>query len=216
MRVKRLGFTLVELLVTIAVLALLAAILTPALAQGLGSARRATCLSNLRQIYAGFALYAADHKGLNPPKFEVKKMRLTASDGTEGRVLNTPDFGIQTVLAPYVGDAGVFRCPADSGDAKDPTPLWQQCGCSYEVKGILEKDHGTGKEFFVARGTEMIAGDPFKPWEASDKLGVNQKIAKGEHGPKDWHAGWCNLMLPNGRAISVKTKEQEQAEQLKE
>ena len=47
-------------------------------------------------------------------------------------------------------------------------------------------------------------------------LSVNEKIAKGEHGPKDWHAGWCNLMLPNGRAISVQTKEQEKAEQSKE
>lgn len=216
MRMKRAGFSLVELLVAIAVLALLAALLVPLVAQGLDSARRAACLSNLRQIYVGFTLYAGDHRGLVPPKFEVKKTRLTASDATEGRRLNTPACGIQTILASYVGEAGIFRCPADAGDARDPTPLWKHCGCSYEVKGILEKDRGTGKEFFIARGAETIAGDPFKPWEAADRLGVNEKIAKGEHGPKDWHAGWCNLMLPNGRAISVQTKEQEKTEQLKE
>lgn len=210
------AFTFVELLVTIAVLALLAALLLPVCSQGLNSARRAACLSNLRQIYSAFALYAGDHKGLVPPKFEVKKISLNASDRTEGRILNTPAYGIQTVLAPYLDSEEIFHCPADSGDVRSSEPLWKRCGCSYEVKGILKKDLGTGKEYFVARGAEMIAGDPFKPWEASDLLGVNQKIAKGEQGPKDWHAGWCNLMLPNGRAVSVQTKEQEQAEQHKE
>ena len=67
------AFSLIELLVAIAGLALLAALLAPMFAQGLGSARRAACLSNLRQIYVGYALYAADHDGRVPPKFEVKK-----------------------------------------------------------------------------------------------------------------------------------------------
>lgn len=210
------AFSLIELLVAIAGLALLAALLAPMFAQGLGSARRAACLSNLRQIYVGYALYAADHDGRVPPKFEVKKKRLSSSDKTEGRALNTHECGIQTVLAPYLESTNVFHCPADSGDAQNSGPLWKQCGCSYEVKGVLEKDRGTVKERFLTRGSETIVGDPFKPWEASDRLGVNEKIAKGEHGPKDWHAGWCNLMLPNGRAVSVQTKEQEKAEQLKD
>ena len=210
------AFSLVELLAAVAAGAALVALLVPALGHGLDSARRAACLSNLRQIYAGYVLYAADHGGQVPPKFEVKKVRLTASDSTEGRMLNTPAYGIQSVLAPYLESETVFRCPADTGDAKDSTPLWKQCGCSYEVKGVLAKDRGTFKELFYARGNETIVGDPFKPWEASDLLGVNEKIAKGEHGPKDWHVGWCNLMLPNGRAVSVQTKEQEKAEQLKE
>jgi type II secretory pathway pseudopilin PulG len=217
MRMKPLAaFSLVELLTVIAILSLLAALLVPMFVHGLDAARRAACLSNLRQIYAGFALYAGDHKGLVPPKFEVKKMRLTGSDTTEGRVLNTHAYGIQTVLAPYLETEAVFHCPADCGDARNSEPLWKQCGCSYEVKGILKKDLGTGKEYFYARGNDTIVGDPFKPWEASDPLNVNEKIGKGEHGPKDWHAGWCNLMLPNGRAISVQTKEQEKAEQNKE
>lgn len=217
MQMKRLAaFTLIELLIVIAVLLLLAAIATPVIASAIHSAKRATCLSNLRQIYSGFALYAGDHKGLVPPKFEVKKKSLSGSDVIEGRVLNTHAYGIQTVLAPYLSGVDVFHCPADSGDAKDSTPLWQQCGCSYEVKGVLKKDLGTSKALFLVRGPETIVGDPFKPWEASDLLNVNQKIAKGEHGPKDWHAGWCNLMLPNGRAVSIQTSVQEKAEQNKE
>ena len=57
------AFSLVELLAAVAAGAALVALLGPALAHGLDSARRAACLSNLRQIYAGYVLYAADHGG---------------------------------------------------------------------------------------------------------------------------------------------------------
>ena len=124
MQVKRsTAFTLIELLIVIAVLLLLAAISTPVISSAIHTARRAACLSNLRQIYSGFALYAADHGGRVPPKFEVKKSRLSGSDATEGRALNTHAYGIQTVLAPYLGSEEVFHCPADCGDAKNSKPL---------------------------------------------------------------------------------------------
>jgi prepilin-type N-terminal cleavage/methylation domain-containing protein/prepilin-type processing-associated H-X9-DG protein len=60
-RERRKGFTLVELLVVITVIALLAALLFPVLQNALASARRAACISNLRQIGIGIAAYAADN-----------------------------------------------------------------------------------------------------------------------------------------------------------
>jgi prepilin-type N-terminal cleavage/methylation domain-containing protein len=60
------GFTLTELLVVLAVLAVLTATLLPALAMGNGNSRLAQCLSNHRQIGAACAMYADDFNGWYP------------------------------------------------------------------------------------------------------------------------------------------------------
>ncbi len=58
---RRTAFTLIELLVVIAIIALLAALLLPALKNARESARRATCLNNLRQLGMSAMLYAQDY-----------------------------------------------------------------------------------------------------------------------------------------------------------
>jgi prepilin-type N-terminal cleavage/methylation domain-containing protein len=57
----RRGFTLIELMVVVGILALLAALLLPALGKGIGSAKRTHCLSNQRQWYMAFVQYSADN-----------------------------------------------------------------------------------------------------------------------------------------------------------
>jgi prepilin-type N-terminal cleavage/methylation domain-containing protein len=54
------GFTLIELLVVIAIIAILAAILFPVFAQARDKARQSACLSNVKQIALGFAMYRQD------------------------------------------------------------------------------------------------------------------------------------------------------------
>ncbi len=58
-----LGFTLVELLVVIAVVALLAGLLLPALAKAKDKAHSAACLSNLRQVTLGYRARMDDDRG---------------------------------------------------------------------------------------------------------------------------------------------------------
>ena len=60
------GFTLLEVLVVIAILALVAAMLLPALAQGKRRAQRMVCLTNLRQFVAADSLYLIDQQQLPP------------------------------------------------------------------------------------------------------------------------------------------------------
>ena len=61
------SFTLIELLVVVAIIAVLAAMLLPALQGAKEKGKSAVCVSNLRQIYTAFALYAGDYNGGVPP-----------------------------------------------------------------------------------------------------------------------------------------------------
>lgn len=94
-RIRRPGFTLVELLVAMGIMAVLALLLVPAVGRALARSRQAACLSNLRQLGTAMVSYAGDH-GVFP----------AAWTGDQGRWMD--------LVKPYVPkNCGVYRCPDD-------------------------------------------------------------------------------------------------------
>ncbi|MBI5725167.1 MAG: type II secretion system protein [Planctomycetes bacterium] len=210
------GFTLVELLVVIFIISLLAGLVVPSFQRAKQLARSVMCMANLRNIQQAMALYASFNSDLLPPKFEMKKSVLTAKDLSEGKKINTPEEGIQTVLRSYAS-ATLFRCPGDIGSYGDSRPVWQRRGASYEVKGVNPKDindpsKADKADFWLkmAEGKDL-ATDLFKPWEAKDIKKIREKIGKGELGPAAWHGEKFNMVLAKGYALSVQTQEEEKA-----
>lgn len=92
------GFTLIELLVVIAIIALLAAILFPVFARARESARRSSCLSNMKQLALGVLQYAQDNDG-----------RLTGATGT---TCSTVVNHWQTAYQPYLKSDQILFCPS--------------------------------------------------------------------------------------------------------
>ena len=78
MKSARRAFTLLELLIVIAILGVLMALLLPALGRARESARRAACLSNLRQVHQSFLLFAADYDGRVPIGYRIGRRQFNS------------------------------------------------------------------------------------------------------------------------------------------
>jgi len=122
---KSLGFTLVELLVVIGIIALLIAMLLPALNRARAAASNLTCLSNLRQQALGVIQYATDNGGRLPYLMTDYNTTGGSGGGTPSLAWNGAAQLINSRIwqvspAPDgVRRPGFLRCPAEMDQMAD-------------------------------------------------------------------------------------------------
>ena len=141
------GFTLIELLVVIAIIAILAAILFPVFAQAREKARQTSCLSNMKQILLGSAMYSQDYDERLLPSW----LCLDGTDSGPGKTTNDcsnakGDQWIWTILIqPYTKNKAVLLCPSAKDGWGDGWP--DTTGGSY---GMNHDNIGWGNSIKMA------------------------------------------------------------------
>src|ERR1043166_3734758 len=113
-KVGRSGFTLIELLVVVAIISILAAMLLPSLKNAKEAGKSAVCVSNLKQIYTAFALYADDNNGAVPNSYPAGSGYYWQNLGNQylGPSETYPGDGQPAANGPRYA---VLKCPGEKG-----------------------------------------------------------------------------------------------------
>ncbi len=125
-------FTLIELLITISIIALLSGMLLPSLMKARSSARGITCIGNLRQIGSIFHMYASDFDD-----WIIRGRTLSSAGTTTGLWLELmTKLNYQPEGADKKIRGGLFLCPEDQYPAYNPA-LVSSIRCSYGINTTI-------------------------------------------------------------------------------
>lgn len=176
------GFTIVELMVVIAVIAILISILLPGMGRALDSARMTGCMSNLKQQGVAWKAYSVDNShqlASAEQSFASAWVRKLATEpGHE--TLEDLQAG---VLWDYHQTAEVYRCPEENRKASDGVAYIR----SYSISGYLNGRYG-GQS--MGQSTATTTDDIARP---SDTL-----LMVDEADPRNYVRGGF-LIHPHGK-----------------
>jgi prepilin-type processing-associated H-X9-DG protein/prepilin-type N-terminal cleavage/methylation domain-containing protein len=164
------AFSLVELLVVVAVIAVLAGLLLPTLGRAKQSSLGTACMNHLRQLQLASLLYAGDHRDSLPPNSysfvvgDTNSPVITDSSWAPGDVTRdtTTSNLMASVLFPYLKTVQVFRCPADRTTIFSPErghaiprtrsynlSVWLNCDLAWgSVKTVAEASRPSPSDVF--------------------------------------------------------------------
>lgn len=111
----RTAFTLIELLIVIAIISILAAILFPTFAQARAKARQTVCLSNMKQIGLATQIYLQDYDG------QYFDLSVGGVDWTIPR--SDPDQTKDYLLRPYLKSVSVLGCAEERHSSLNGQPV---------------------------------------------------------------------------------------------
>jgi prepilin-type N-terminal cleavage/methylation domain-containing protein len=142
------AFTLVEMLVVLAVVGTLAGIAYPVTRSFIERSREAACLGNLRSLGIALQGYLQEHNNIMPV---MASGRASASD---------PIPVLDTVLLPYLGTPAAFQCPADKKE-------FEKTGSSYSWNSYQSGRHVSKLYFFGIRQNHIPLISDKESWHPS-------------------------------------------------
>jgi prepilin-type N-terminal cleavage/methylation domain-containing protein/prepilin-type processing-associated H-X9-DG protein len=181
---RRRGFTLVELLVAVAIIGILAGLLATAIAKAKGKAHSLTCLSNARQLTLAWTLYATEYNDRLPynlggsassrgiaPKLDYNWVNNIMTWGTNQDNTNLA-FVSKGSFAPFANRAArIYRCPSD----RVLSDLQRQAGWSERVRSYsmnaMVGDAGENSKY----GTNIFNPD-YKQFMKMSDIGIPTEI----------------------------------------
>jgi len=193
----RRAFTLIELLVVIAIIAILAAILFPVFSRARENARRASCMSNMKQLGLGFLQYVQDYDERLPYAGQFQSWGVGGHwvAGTNGGNLAaaTTPFAATGATAnaaagaiyPYVKSTQIYVCPSTKDGSKKLLSYSMNCA----LAGINQAVVGSTAEMILLVDEDVTLNDGFM-WAVVDTQSTDALTQT--------HLGGGNLLLLDG------------------
>jgi len=192
--------------VVIAIIAILASLLLPALASAKEKGKQAYCINSLKQINLAMTMYEDENDGFlhhtpngEPPNHGkwYRDPRMKAAR----KLLSDPNSGDAYWGLAYYNHAGgntkLWRCPAAKTSDE-----WRETGIKWGAEFWLDASYGINGPFFKVQKKRSSAG--FHPRKRNALLDPNQTILVQDAGEQKMDGGPSDTLAANGDSENLK------------